>query len=124
MLTDVLTLSSQIASMQSSDASIAIDTQQVAGDTWYNLILENSASSAVTLTATGSCTPDGQPTLSSDVRVFANVEAEELQLDIGNRCGMPIAWNNGGGWCRGVGARVPACNARHSNAKRHCYVEV
>jgi hypothetical protein len=90
MLTDVLTLSSQIISMQTTDAAIAIDVQQSADNKWYNLLLQSSASGMVTVTATGGCTANGLPTLLSNVQMFANLEADQFQLDFGHRCGAPI----------------------------------
>lgn len=96
LLTDVLNVASQVTSMTSSGAAITVEEDTSSpGDTAYLLTLRGSAERAVAVTTTGSCTADGQPTLRGDVEVFANVEAEALQLDIGNRCGAPLGGRNG-----------------------------
>lgn len=57
-----------------------------------NLQLQQSSTGAVLVTATvaAACSTSGAADVSDSAPIFANLEAEDYQLDFGHRCGAPV----------------------------------
>eukprot|EP00892_Ulva_mutabilis_P000131 jgi/Ulvmu1/10118/UM006_0069.1 len=93
-LDDVLTLQTAMAAISSAaPASMAV-TPAVWTDpapTGYDLQLQDSAAVAVSITARSTCVAAGAPDVVASADVYANLEARETFLDIGSRCGPPLA---------------------------------
>lgn len=94
ILDDVLTLESALAAMSSAQPSavaVAAPDWSAPAPTGYNLRLQDSAAGAVGITARSTCVATGAPDVVATVEVYANLEARETFLDIGGRCGPPLA---------------------------------
>ena len=57
-----------------------------------NLQLQQSSAGEVLITATvaAACSASGTADISGSAPIFANLEAEDYQLDVGHRCGAPV----------------------------------
>lgn len=93
-LDDVLTLQSALAALSSSNpAAITVDAAVWTNPArnGFDLRLVDSAADAVTLTARSTCVAAGAPDVTSTAALYANLEARETFLDVGGRCGPPLA---------------------------------
>lgn len=90
---DILTLQTALADLSSNNPAIAVDAAVWTNPapTGFNLRLVDSAADVVTITARSTCVAAGLPDVSSSAALYANLEARELFLDIGGRCGPPLA---------------------------------